>query len=85
VERAHSTSEAIQHDLERRAQEEANRVVAQASAQINYEREQAEQALQRRAADIVVDAARTVIQRNLDESSDRRIIDTSLSDLKELR
>jgi F0F1-type ATP synthase membrane subunit b/b' len=68
-----------------RAEEEANRVVAQAAAQINYEREQAELALQRRAADIVVDAARTVIQRNLDESSDRRIIDTSLSDLKDLR
>jgi F0F1-type ATP synthase membrane subunit b/b' len=70
--------------MQQRAQEEANRVVAQATAQINYEREQAEQALQRRAADIVVDAARVVIQRNLDESSDRRIIDTSLSDLKEL-
>lgn len=85
VERARSTSEAIQEDMQRRAREEADRVVAQASAQINYERERAEQALQRRAADIVVDAARIVIQRNLDETSDRRIIDTSLSDLKELR
>jgi F-type H+-transporting ATPase subunit b len=85
VERARSTSEAIQEDMQRRAREEADRVVAQASAQINYEREQAELALQRRAADIVVDAARTVIQQNLDDSSDRRIIDTSLSDLKELR
>jgi F-type H+-transporting ATPase subunit b len=85
VERAHSTSQAIQQDMTDRAEEEANRVVAQASAQINYEREQAEQALQRRASDIVIDAARTVIQRNLDESSDRQIINTSLSDLKELR
>jgi F-type H+-transporting ATPase subunit b len=85
VARAHTTSEAIQQDMRARAEEEANRVVAQAAAQINYEREQAELALQRRAADIVVDAARTVIQRNLDESSDRRIIDTSLSDLKDLR
>jgi F-type H+-transporting ATPase subunit b len=84
VDRAKTTSQAIQQDMQQRAQEEANRVVAQATAQINYEREQAEQALQRRAADIVVDAARVVIQRNLDESSDRRIIDTSLSDLKEL-
>lgn len=84
VERARTTSEAIQEDMQRRAQEEATRVVAQASAQINYERDQAELALQRRAADIVVDAARTVIQQNLDDSSDRRIIDTSLSDLKEL-
>lgn len=85
VERAQSTSQAIQQDLVDRAQDEANRVVAQASAQINYEREQAELALQRRAADIVIDAARTVIRRDLDEASDRRIIDTSLSDLQELK
>jgi F-type H+-transporting ATPase subunit b len=85
VTRAQTTSEAIRQDLHTRAEEEAKRVVAQASAQINYEREQAELALQRRAADIVVDAARTVIQRNLDKAGDRRIIDTSLADLKDLR
>lgn len=85
VTRAGSTSEAIGRDLETRAREEYERIVSQARAQIEYERERAELAIQRRAADIVVDAAREVIERNLEPQTDRRIIDTSLSELKELR
>jgi F-type H+-transporting ATPase subunit b len=85
VSRAGKTSEAIQQDLEARAREEYERIVTQARAQIEYERERAEMAIQRRAADIVVDAAREVIERNMEPQTDRRIIDTSLSELRELR
>lgn len=83
--RAGQTSQAIQEDLQRRAREEYARVMDQAHAQIQYERERAEMALQKRAADIVVDAAREVIERTMEPQTDRRIIDASLSDLKELR
>lgn len=85
VGRAGSTSQSILEELQVRAREEYDRIVAQARTQIDYERQQAEMALQRRAADIVVDAAQEVVQRNLDSDSDRRIIGSSLDDLKELR
>jgi F-type H+-transporting ATPase subunit b len=85
VARAAHTSAAIQRDLETRAREEYQRIVAQARVQIEYEREQAETALRRRAADIVVDAARQVVERNLDPQTDRRLIAESLNDRKEVR
>jgi F-type H+-transporting ATPase subunit b len=81
VSRAHQTSEAIGQEMEERARREYDRVVGQARAEIDYERRQAELALRRRAADIVVDAAGQVIARNLSEEADRRIIRDSLSRL----
>ncbi|HZU13223.1 MAG TPA: F0F1 ATP synthase subunit B [Chloroflexota bacterium] len=85
VERAGQTSQAIQADLEARAREEYNRILDQARSQIQYEQERAVMALQRRAADIVVDAAREVVERNLEPQTDRAIIDTSLDQLQGLR
>lgn len=84
VSRAALTSRAIQEELERRAQEEYERIVGQARVQIDYERERAEMALRRRAADIVVDAAREIVQTNLEPQIDQRIIDSSLANLTEL-
>jgi ATP synthase F0 subunit b len=84
VERAQQTSVAIQRDIETRAQEEADRVVKQAGEEIEYERRQAELALRRRAADIVVDAAGQIVRQNLTPEADRRIIGSSLADLREV-
>jgi len=81
VERAHSTSAAIRQEIETRAQDEAKRVVAQAADEIDFERRQAEQALRRRAADIVVDAAGQIVQRNLDPQTDQRLIAQSLQQM----
>lgn len=85
VERASHTSAAIGADLERRAREEYDRIVGQARSQIEFERERAIGALRRRAADIVVDAAREVVEATIEPQSDRRVIETSLSELKEIR
>jgi F-type H+-transporting ATPase subunit b len=85
VSRAAQTSEAILQEMQRRAREEYERIVGQARAQIDYEREQAEVALRRRAADIVVDAAGQIVERYLEPQTDRQIIDSSLADLKEIR
>jgi len=85
VERARHTSAAIGEDLERRAREEYDRIVGQARSEIEYERERAELALRRRAADIVVDAAREVVQRNLDPQTDDRLIVESLQDVRGLQ
>jgi F-type H+-transporting ATPase subunit b len=85
VSRAQHTSEAIQKEIISRAEEERQRIVGQAKSEIDYERRQAEQALRRRAADIVIDAASQVVQNHLAPAADRRIIDESLANLKELR
>jgi F-type H+-transporting ATPase subunit b len=85
VERASHTSEAIGSDLEKRAREEYERIVGQARTQIEFERERAISALRRNAADVVIDAAREVVQRTLEPESDRRVIEDSLTNLKEIR
>lgn len=85
VARAADTSQAIQSDIEKRAREEYDRIVGQARSEIQFERERAEMALRRRAADIVVDAAGEIVKRNLDQRADRRIIDSSLVDLRDLQ
>lgn len=85
VSRASQTSEAIQRDMEEHARAEYQRIVGQAKNEIEYEREQAELALRRRAADIVVDAAGQIVRQNLDPSADHRIIGESLDELGTLR
>lgn len=85
VERAGHTSDAIKDEMRKRAQEEYDRIVGQAKSEIDLERERAELALRRRAADIVVDSAGQIIGRDLQPQADRRLIDQSLDDLDGLR
>ncbi|MGH2443168.1 MAG: F0F1 ATP synthase subunit B [Chloroflexota bacterium] len=82
VARAQHAGEAIQQELIDRAGQEAKRIVNQASEEIEYERRQAELALRRRAADIVIDAAGQIVQQNLSSDTDRRIIDESLNQMR---
>lgn len=81
VARATETSQAILKDIETRAREEYDRIVGQARNEIDAERRQAELALRRRAADIVVDAARQIVEKNLDAESDQRLIRESVTQL----
>jgi F0F1-type ATP synthase membrane subunit b/b' len=67
--------------MEQRARQEYDRVIGQARSEIDYERRQAELALRRRAADIVVDAAGQVVGRYLSPDADRQIIRDSLKDV----
>jgi len=85
VARATQTSQTIQHEIEVRAHDEYQRVVGQARNEIEYERQQAESRLRREAADIVIDAARQVIDRHLQETTDRRLIEDSLASMKDGR
>jgi F-type H+-transporting ATPase subunit b len=85
INRARVAAEAIQREMQEGARAEYARIVGQARDEIDYERRQAEAALRRRAADIVVDAAAQVVQRYLEPSTDLRLIEESLSDLTELR
>jgi F-type H+-transporting ATPase subunit b len=75
------TADAIRKEIEQRAVEERDRILSQGRAEIQQEEAQAMQALQRRAADIVVDAAGQIVSRHLDESSDQRLISSSLRDI----
>ncbi|GAC1467175.1 MAG: hypothetical protein PVSMB7_13450 [Chloroflexota bacterium] len=85
VDRASTTSEAILADLQTRAREEYDRIVGQAKGQIEYERQQAEAALRRRAADIVIDAAGQIVRRDLSADTDQRIINDSLTGIGGLK
>ncbi len=85
VTRAQTTSSAIQEEMHQRAQQEYERIVGQAKDEIGYERRQAEIALRKRAADIVIDAAGQVVSQNLNADADRRIIDESLTTLADGR
>lgn len=82
VTRAGETSQAIQRDMEEKARAEYERIVGQARTAIEYEREQAELRLRQKAADIVIDAAREVVERNRDPEADRKLIDDSLSHMR---
>jgi F-type H+-transporting ATPase subunit b len=83
VTRAQHTSEAIQQEMVARAREEKDRIVRGAAEEIDYERRQAEMALRRRAADIVVDAASQIVRQNLQPDTDRRLINDSIGQLRD--
>jgi F-type H+-transporting ATPase subunit b len=83
--RAEKTCKAIQDEMAVRAREEYERIVAQARNEIDYERRQAELALQKNASAIVINAAAEVVRNALSPESDRRIIGESLSELKDVR
>lgn len=85
VARAQETSRAIQEEMHVRAREEYERIVGQAREEIDYERRQAELALQRKTSSLVVDAATEVVRAALTPENDRRLIDESLSDMRDLR
>lgn len=85
VTRATRTSELIREDMDRHAREEYDRIVAQARVEIDLERERAESALRRRAADIVIDAAGQVVERELTPQADAGLINSSLDNLGEIR
>jgi F-type H+-transporting ATPase subunit b len=72
------TAEAIRQEIEQRAAEERQRILAQGRADIRQEEAQAMQALQRRAADIVIDAAGQIVSSHMDEASDQQLISSSL-------
>jgi F-type H+-transporting ATPase subunit b len=76
-----TTAEAIRREIEQRAVDERQRILAQGRADIQQEEAQALQALQRRAADIVIDAAGEIVSRHMDENSDQRLIHGSLQKL----
>jgi F-type H+-transporting ATPase subunit b len=75
------TADAIRQEIEQRAVEERERILSQGRAEIQQEEAQAMQALQRRAADIVIDAAGQIVSGHMDESSDQRLISSSLRDM----
>jgi F-type H+-transporting ATPase subunit b len=85
VARAGQTSDAIRHELQERAQEEYQRIVAQAKTQIDYERQQAEMQIRRNAADVVVDAARQIVERRLDANADEAIINEAIGQIREIK
>jgi F-type H+-transporting ATPase subunit b len=78
VERARTMSQTLRKEMIEAAEQERARIVAQAREEIESERNRAVLELRARAADLVVDAAREVLERTIDAETDRQIIGQAL-------
>lgn len=80
VARAQGLTETLRDQLSRGAEEEKERIVAQARMEIEAERNRAVLELRTKAADVAIDAAREVLREALDESTDRAIVERALAE-----
>jgi F-type H+-transporting ATPase subunit b len=78
--RATQTAERIQADAREQADEQARRIVERAQQEAQAERTQAMADLRREVAGLAVLAAERVISRNLDEQTQRKIVDEFLAE-----
>lgn len=72
----------VREEIEAKAREESDRMLERARSEIEREREQAIEALRRESVDLALAAASTVLRRELDESSDRALVEDYLKGLE---
>ena len=80
VERSHGMESALREEMTTTAEDDRNRILAQAREAIEGERNRAIQELRSKAADVAVDAAREVLRRTMDEKAERHLVLRALSD-----
>ena len=80
VTRAMQEADRLRADAREQAQEEAQRIITRAEQEAAAERQQAMLELRRQVADLAVLAASKVIERNLDERTNRVLIEQFLSE-----
>ena len=80
VEQAQRMGESLRQELERKAREQADQIVAQAKKEIGQERERAVQSLRAEVADLAVMAAGRVIGETLDPAKHRKLIDRAIEE-----
>lgn len=79
VERAQGMRGSLREEFIASAEEEKNRIVAQARDEIEAERNRAVLELRTQAADAAIDAARDVLRQTMDDPTDRSIIERALN------
>jgi F-type H+-transporting ATPase subunit b len=80
VKRAEEMKQSLRDELLSAAEADKDRIIAQAKDEIEAERNRAVMELRSRAGEVVIDAAREVLQRTVDERVDRGIVARALVD-----
>jgi F-type H+-transporting ATPase subunit b len=81
IEEARNTAEQLRHDLEARAEEEAQATVARAPEEIRAERDRVFQELRTQVGEIAVELAGRVVGESLDPSAHERLIDQYIDEV----
>ena len=76
--RAQESAARLREELEARARQEADQIVARAREEVQLERDQAIEQLRREFADLTIVAAERVINQSLDRQAHQRLIDEVL-------
>ena len=78
---AREAGEQLRKDLQRKAQEEADRIVEAARAEILAERDRASRELRREVGSLAVEVAGRVVGYELDEDRHRELVDSYIEEL----
>jgi F-type H+-transporting ATPase subunit b len=81
IEEARNTAEQLRHDLEARAEEEAQATVTRAQEEIRAERDRVFQELRTQVGEIAVELAGRVVGESLDPSAHERLIDQYIDEV----
>jgi F-type H+-transporting ATPase subunit b len=81
IEEARGTAEQLRHDLQAKAEEEAQATVARAQDEIRAERDRAFQELRAQIGSIAVELAERVVGQSLDEAAHQRLIDEFIDEV----
>lgn len=81
LDEARQAAEQLRADLERRAQEDANRIVENARAEIDAERERAKRDLRREVGVLAVQVAERVVGSSLDGDRQLELVDRYIEEL----
>jgi F-type H+-transporting ATPase subunit b len=76
IEEARQAAEAVRADLIARAEQEANEIRARAQADIVNQRNQALAQLRTEVAALSIDLAGRIVERNLDNDTNRQLVDS---------
>ncbi len=85
ISKATKAADEVRQDGQRKAQEEAQALVARARSDIQRERDEAVGALRQEFADLTIMAAEKVIDRSLDKKAHRDVIDKVLDEATTLK
>lgn len=81
LDRAQQLGEQLREELRQRGEQEQQAMLERARAELQREREQAVSQLRRQVADLVVLATTRVLQEELDERRQRRLVEEALSEV----
>ena len=80
VDQAQRMGESLRQELEQKAKQQADQIIAQAKKEIGQERERAIQGLRSEVADLAVLAAGRIIGETLDAKKHRELIDRAINE-----